>query len=352
MKEIDVAKTIQDLLYKHQSVIIPGFGGFETNYKSASIDYVEGKISPPSRELGFNKDLTQKDDLLINYVQEVYDISRFEAEQVIDDFVIKLKESIEKQEIVTFPNVGRLYKDFQGEMKFLQDNINFNVESFGLPTVKFYPIQRQKIVGEGSASEDKKKTVPAAGASLIDNIANVFQRMMPLLISLSVIVVALGIYFIFIRDRVGGEDQKSQAVSVAADERLNIKPGQEEGEIFVDSEQQTDDIVDDKTPTSSDEEVEGDVEQIESEEAVDTEEATPDPNAKECIVIIGGFKNKENVEKLIANIYQEGFAAYSDSKGGLMRVGVQFAYTDQQELVDNFKEIREKFNSKAWILSQ
>ena len=50
--------------------------------------------------------------------------------------------------MVNIPGVGRLYKDFESNIQFIPDSTNFNKDSFGLPTIKFYPILRDKVSAE------------------------------------------------------------------------------------------------------------------------------------------------------------------------------------------------------------
>ena len=67
MKDLNVY--IEELLYKHQCVIIPKFGAFISNRKSAQM--AEDKtFDPPKRELSFNASLTSNDGLFIKYISE------------------------------------------------------------------------------------------------------------------------------------------------------------------------------------------------------------------------------------------------------------------------------------------
>lgn len=59
---------ISDLLFLHDCVIIPDFGGFICNYKSAHIDEENGLICPPAKDILFNRNLTHNDGLLVNWI--------------------------------------------------------------------------------------------------------------------------------------------------------------------------------------------------------------------------------------------------------------------------------------------
>ena len=59
---------IEELLYLHDCVIVPGFGGFICDYTSANINEKTGTIVPPSKKVVFNKHLKQNDGLLIDWI--------------------------------------------------------------------------------------------------------------------------------------------------------------------------------------------------------------------------------------------------------------------------------------------
>ena len=44
---------ISELLYRHDCVILPGLGGFITNYRSAQIHPVSHTLRPPSKSISF-----------------------------------------------------------------------------------------------------------------------------------------------------------------------------------------------------------------------------------------------------------------------------------------------------------
>ena len=66
---------ISDLLFLHDCVIIPDFGGFICNYKSAYIDDESGLICPPSKDILFNRNLTHNDGLLVSWIAGKENIS-------------------------------------------------------------------------------------------------------------------------------------------------------------------------------------------------------------------------------------------------------------------------------------
>ncbi|RME06705.1 MAG: hypothetical protein D6816_07425, partial [Bacteroidetes bacterium] len=133
--QIDVAQAIKELLYKSDSVIIPGLGGLIATPVPASVDYVQGSVEPPSRKLEFNENLAINDGVLARFIEEQYTVSFREAVEAITDFVNEARKALERREIVEIPEVGRIYLDYQQQIRFMPDKTNFAVDSFGLPPV-------------------------------------------------------------------------------------------------------------------------------------------------------------------------------------------------------------------------
>ena len=71
----DISVHIRELLFKHDCVIIPGFGAFIGNYFPSHIDRNEGLFYPPVRRITFNRHLTGNDGLLIGHVSSHLKIS-------------------------------------------------------------------------------------------------------------------------------------------------------------------------------------------------------------------------------------------------------------------------------------
>ena len=89
--KIDLAYSISQLLYRYDCVIIPGFGGFVTQFKSAAIDRQAHSIYPPSKEVSFNSMLVKNDGVLVtgNTVLDAFD--RLEVLEATAEAVINSK---------------------------------------------------------------------------------------------------------------------------------------------------------------------------------------------------------------------------------------------------------------------
>ena len=85
---------IEELLYLHDCVIVPGFGGFICDYTSASINEKTGTIVPPSKKVMFNKHLKQNDGLLIDWIARKEQIDYEKAQDSIREIFLRKGEAI------------------------------------------------------------------------------------------------------------------------------------------------------------------------------------------------------------------------------------------------------------------
>ncbi|NNG09397.1 MAG: SPOR domain-containing protein, partial [Arenibacter sp.] len=59
---------IAELLYRYNCVIVPEFGAFLTQMKSAVINDTTNSFYPPSKIVSFNEQLSSNDGLLVSYM--------------------------------------------------------------------------------------------------------------------------------------------------------------------------------------------------------------------------------------------------------------------------------------------
>ena len=126
---------ISDLLYLHDCVIIPDFGGFICNYTGAYIDETNGTICPPAKEILFNRNLTHNDGLLAGWIAARENIPYEKATQVLALFADDLKNRLNRRERVPFGEIGVFYVDRRFNILFESGDRNFLAESFGMEPI-------------------------------------------------------------------------------------------------------------------------------------------------------------------------------------------------------------------------
>ena len=132
-----ISKYIGDLLFVHDCVIIPNFGGFVANPNKASIKN-QTVFSPPNKQLVFNKNLTRNDGLLINYVAEKENISYTEAQIEIKKYVQELTFELKNSSQFTIEKIGSFSIGKELTLQFNQDfSNNYLLNSYGLSNFSF-----------------------------------------------------------------------------------------------------------------------------------------------------------------------------------------------------------------------
>ena len=137
---------IKELLFQHDCVIIPDFGGFVANIQSSKINKTQNLFSPPCKEISFNRDLKHNDGLLIGYVSRVKNIGFVDAKRLVDSFVKDLNIKLNKGKKVVIEDVGVLQMDKEKNIQFEPSNtINFLLDSYGLDHFNFDPLEEYDV---------------------------------------------------------------------------------------------------------------------------------------------------------------------------------------------------------------
>ena len=134
----NINKCISELLHKYDCVILPNFGGFLSNYKSASLSEDGKFITPPTKALSFNKNLSKNDGLLINYISEKNNIDYLSATKLVSNFVSEVFLDLDSGKKFVFDKIGEFNFDKSLNLIF-EPNIseNYLSDSFGLSTINF-----------------------------------------------------------------------------------------------------------------------------------------------------------------------------------------------------------------------
>ena len=159
--EMDITPFIRELLFSHDCVIVPGFGGFIGNYASARIDKSTSTFYPPAKQISFNRNLKNNDGLLAGRISVHSGILFSDAVTLIEEFISGVKKRIEKGEKVVFDNIGVFSANHEGSIQFEPDrNINYYPGSFGLESFQFSPAEtydvRKRITRHIDKDPDRK----------------------------------------------------------------------------------------------------------------------------------------------------------------------------------------------------
>jgi nucleoid DNA-binding protein len=125
---MDITAFIRELLFSHDCVIIPGFGGFIGNYTPARIDKNSSTFYPPVKQISFNRNLNHNDGLLVGRISDSAKINYGDARNIVEEFTASLRKKLERGEKVTFDNIGSFSNNQEGNVQFEPDrNVNYHL---------------------------------------------------------------------------------------------------------------------------------------------------------------------------------------------------------------------------------
>jgi nucleoid DNA-binding protein len=140
----DLSNYISGLLFIHDCVILPGFGGFVTNYREAGHNPVNHTFTPPSKDLLFNRNLTYNDGLLISYLSRQMKVSYKEAEARIKQSVEDAWMRLERGESLSFDGIGTFRYNENSTLIFEPEiTENLLTDSYGMVSFRFPPLSYQ-----------------------------------------------------------------------------------------------------------------------------------------------------------------------------------------------------------------
>jgi nucleoid DNA-binding protein/cell division septation protein DedD len=143
---VDVTAFIRELLFGHDCVIVPGFGGFIGNYAPARIDKSSGTFYPPLKQISFNRNLNHNDGLLVGRISSTSGLNYGDARNIVEEFVTELRRKLEKGEKVVFDNIGSFQNNHEGNTQFEPDkSANYHLDSYGLEPFQCFPLERYDV---------------------------------------------------------------------------------------------------------------------------------------------------------------------------------------------------------------
>lgn len=315
---------IKELLFNNQGVVIPGLGGFVSEYEPAAFDVSKNKFLPPSKKITFNPEYSYHDTLLIDFVAKKEKISADQSKKLIDEFVKDTKYKLRKGEKVVFPEIGTIWQK-KAQIHFEQNKeSNLLTDSFGLKSIKAKQPTPEAIKPAKKQKKSHKKLI---------------------IITSILFIAALGITSIWYFSD-GFSDLDFMAISKQKEQDKADNKLKEITERKLDSIAKADSLkaiivhsIDNNT---------------DKKDALFYEEPTEqeiEQKYTQFHIIAGSFKKMANAEKFSTEIKNKGYnPQIIKSEENLIRIAI-YSYTDETEALKQLYKLREtsEINS-VWIL--
>ena len=144
--QVDIKAFIRELLFGHDCVIVPGFGGFIGNYTPAQIDKKTGTFYPPLKQISFNRNLDHNDGLLVGRMSGSSGLSYGDARNMVGEFVNEIRRKLDKGDKVVFEHIGSFVNNQEGNIQFEPDrSANYHLDSYGLESFQLLPLEGYNV---------------------------------------------------------------------------------------------------------------------------------------------------------------------------------------------------------------
>lgn len=172
---------LEHLLYEHECVIIPNFGGFVVNAQGFSFNEKEGKIHPKKKFVAFNEKLKTDDRFLSTEWARKKSIPQKEAAVEIANISKELKALLVSQGVLTIGVLGSFTLIQENRISF-SPNPDFNAD---LAVFGLFP------VGLGYTSVIKEKKPELIAAPIAEDLPEITpEEIKPVQLSRSIYVYA------------------------------------------------------------------------------------------------------------------------------------------------------------------
>lgn len=334
-KILDITPYIRELILLNESVILRGFGGFDTSYKNAVIDKDRNKFIPPGKNIKFRHDWVIDNGVLEGHISESLQISKTEASEYIDKFVKDLIRKLNEKGSVKLEGIGT-FTGSNGKITFkpIEDE-TYLADSFGLDPLEVKPMAGKKT--------KTKKAKPSTH----------YKKKNWVVIIILLLVLGSATTYIFLSDNKIKDLFKPHEEAVApAEKKTDIVVFGGKKDVLEDSvtqaiEQALDRSTDHQkalTPDKPEPEIVPVVTDTEITEPAQTF------TSGNFYLVAGSFKSKKNAETMKLQLDQKGLRAEIIENHFYYVVIGQFG--NKENATQEKARIREQYNQTIWIMEK
>jgi cell division septation protein DedD len=354
---MSLERDIHRLLYTHDCVVVPGFGGFLAHYRPARLDVQRQMVHPPAKDISFNRHLQRTDGLLAQEVMKRDQVDHLSATRAVEEHIARWQDRIQRDGRLELDRIGTFFRDAEQNLQFTPDKrVNLLKHAYGLRPVAAIPVLVMRpVMGP--------KVVPIAPPPAVAAEVERPERYRTWWTAAAAIAIfsTLGTWWL-----VGGDLR-----STGTWEELSLFMGKEPRQYHPVAQATFVPVsVEDTAPWRSPDDTFGvrmhpiagskgplvavdhgpaPVEEHANQSPVKAND-TPAPVTLKYHIIGGCFQEKENADRFASELQAKGFAAkVLDRKNGLYRVSYG-SYAARAMAVEALNAVRKEEAPQAWLL--
>jgi hypothetical protein len=311
---MQVGKYISDLLYRHECVVVPGYGAFISRRVAAQHFAATGTLYPPKKGLSFNAQIQQNDGLLVNYIATVEQLPYNDALQQVRNYIRFLEHELDTRCEVTLHKIGRFTRNEEGSLQFAPMYlVNYLPEAYGLHMQEVFAVDRSAVQPMVATAQEPVIEKPVAQLETPASRTAAWVRA-----AAAIAVLVAGSYTGY---QAYQQQSLQDAATVEEMAQQEFKSKVQEASFMI------------NTPLPS----------------VTMEVA---PVVKNYHVIAGAFRSPANADKKVAQLQKVGFDAdrIGVNKYGLHNVAFG-SFVDRNDAINELYRIRKLGYDGAWLLS-
>ena len=302
---------ISDLLYRYECVIVPDFGGFVTNNKSAIISSHSNTFYPPHKLITYNAHLKNNDGLLANYIASVDKMPFEHAMNFIKFEVNQWREELRDTDLF-LEKIGKFSLDNNNAIIFEpQSDVNYLTAAYGLSALVSPEIKREIYIKQVEKREEK---VPILVSEQAKETHNYLKYAAIFLLGLSV----LG----FGGNEIYKDYKNKQQIIVAQKEQKQVETKIQQATFIV-------------------------------SEALPSVSLIVSLDKKPYHVIAGAFRYPENAVRKVNQLLKKGYKAriLGVNQWGLTQVSFD-SYDSREDAINNLYRLKKTESEDVWLLVQ
>jgi len=312
---MELEKHVASLLYRYQCVVVPGFGAFLCQIKSASLQSESNTFLPPYKELSFNAQLDKNDGLLVSHIAQAEGLSYEEALEGVLTASQAWKATLKAEKSMDFVELGAFRMNPEGGIAFEPTTrVNYLMSSFGLSPVIANAVTREVLKEEVRQIESQIPFTITPEARKVSGLRPLYKYAAVVLLAVSTALSGYSFY------RQGIE---STAV------------------VYEEAQKEVSKTIQEATFFST------------NPVLLPSVNLTVHSNRQRSHhIVAGAYRIKANAEKRIAELAARGYSAkhLGQNSYGLYQVSYA-SFDDPDQALKALKKIRREDSQDAWLLS-